>query len=298
MSKLSKQELQIPFVVAEIACNHKGDLNIAKEMIKVATEFCGVDAVKFQKRNPKELLSKQQYTSPHPDNYHAYGTTYGEHREFLEFNLAQHKALQELCKKFGTEYSCSVWDLPSAKEIVSLNPKFIKIPSPSNLNFPMLNYLLHNFSGEIHLSFGMTTPKEEEAIIDLFKKAKRNKDLIIYSCVSGYPVEFEDLSLLDVERLKEKFGRNVKGIGFSGHHLGIAADVAALALGARYFERHFTLNRAWRGTDHAASLEPDGLRRVNRDLKNVYKALTYKKADILECEKPNREKLKNIVHEK
>lgn len=293
-----KKNFKATFVVAEIGCNHKGDLNIAKEMIRVAADFCKVDAVKFQKRNPKELLGDKVFNSPHPDDYHAYGRTYGEHRETLEFTVDQHKELQDVCKECGVEYSSSIWDLTSAKEIVSLKPNFIKVPSPCNLNFPLLRYLVDNFGGDIHLSFGMTTQKEEEEIITFFKKAKRNKDLIIYSCVSGYPVEFDDLSLLDIERLKKKFGPDVKEIGFSGHHMGISADVAALALGARYFERHFTLNRAWRGTDHAASLEPDGLRRLARDIRSVYKALTYKKEDILECEKPHREKLKKIVHEK
>lgn len=286
------------FVVAEIGCNHKGDLNIAKEMVRVAADFCKVNAVKFQKRNPKELLDDKKFNSPHPDDYHAYGHTYGKHRENLEFTVDQHRELQEVCKECGVEYSSSVWDLTSAKEIVSLKPSFIKVPSPCNLNFPLLRYLVDDFDGDIHLSLGMTTQKEEEEIITFFKKAKRNKDLIIYSCVSGYPVEFDDLSLLDIERLKKKFGSDVKDIGFSGHHMGIAADIAALALGARYFERHFTLNRAWRGTDHAASLEPDGLRRLGRDLRSVYKTLSYKKEDILECERPNREKLKKIVHEK
>lgn len=285
------------FIVAEIGCNHKGDFKIAKEMIRVAAEFCKVDAIKFQKRHPKELLTKEEYDGPHPDGYYTYGKTYGEHREMLEFNIDQHKKLRKLCKKYKVKYSSSVWDLTSAKEMVSINPDFIKIPSPCNLDFPLLRYVAENYKGEIHISFGMTTPKEEEEIISFFQKLNRNKDLVIYSCVSGYPVEFGDLSLLDVKRLKDKFGGIVKGIGFSGHHMGIAADIAALTFGARYFERHFTLNRAWKGTDHAASLEPDGLRRLTRDIKHVSEALRYKKTDILECEKPQRVKLKKIHYE-
>ncbi len=117
----------------------------------------------------------------------------------------------------------------------------------------------------------------------------------MYSCVSGYPVPFEDLSLLDIKRLVDKYAAIVKAIGFSGHHLGIAADIAALTLGARYFERHFTFDRTWKGTDHAASLEPDGMRRLVRDIRNVSKALTYKRKDILDSEKIQREKLKREV---
>jgi len=285
------------FVIAEIGCNHKGDLGIAKDMIENAANFCKVDAVKFQKRNPKELLSEEEYNSPHPDMYYSYGQTYGQHRESLEFTIDQHRELKEHCEKFGIQYSCSVWDLTSAKEIISLKPKFLKIPSPCNLNFPLLKYIAENFDGDIHLSLGMTTKKEEDEIVDFFKEKGRAKDLVLYSCVSGYPVEFEDLSLLDIQRIKEKFGGIVKEIGFSGHNLGIAADIAALTLGARYFERHFTLNRAWKGTDHAASLEPDGMRRLTRDIRAVSKALTYKKEDILEVEAPQREKLKKIKYE-
>lgn len=280
------------FIVAEIGCNHKGEMEIAKELIKIAAQFCKVDAVKFQKRNPKELLSPEEYNAPHPNPHNSYGTTYGEHREALEFTAAQHKELMATCREWNIEYSTSVWDLTSAKEIAELKPRFIKIPSACNLDFRMLGYLADNFAGEIHLSFGMTTPEEEERIIGFFKEKNRNKDLVIYSCVSGYPVPFEDVSLMDIQRIKAKFEQEVKGIGFSGHHLGIAADVAALALGARYFERHFTLDRTWKGTDHAASLEPDGMRRLSRDIRNVYKALTYKREDLLDIEKVQRKKLK------
>lgn len=280
------------FIVAEIGCNHKGEMEIAKELIKIAAQFCKVDAVKFQKRNPKELLSPDEYVAPHPNPANSYGSTYGEHREALEFSVDQHRELIETCREWKIEYSTSVWDLTSAKEIASLEPRFIKIPSACNLDFRMLGFLADHFGGEIHLSFGMTTPAEEERIISFFKDKNRNKDLVIYSCVSGYPVPFEDLSLFDIKRIKDKFESDVKGIGFSGHHLGIAADVAALALGSRYFERHFTLDRTWKGTDHAASLEPDGMRRLSRDIRNVSKALTYKREDLLDIEKVQRSKLK------
>lgn len=280
------------FIMAEIGCNHKGNMEIAKEMIQTAAIFCKVDAVKFQKRNPIELLSPEEYNSPHPNSFHSYGSTYGEHREYLEFTLEQHRELKEYCEEFGIEYSTSVWDLTSAEEIASLKPKFIKIPSACNLNFTMLKYLTDNYQGEIHLSFGMTSPEEEERILNFFMNEKRNLDLVLYSCVSGYPVDFNDLSLLDIQRLNNLYGDKVKAIGFSGHHLGIAADIAALTLGASYFERHFTLDRTWKGTDHAASLEPDGLRKLVRDIRNVKKALTYKKEAILDIEKVQRKKLK------
>lgn len=279
-------------LIAEVGCNHKGDMEIAKELIKIAAIFCKADIIKFQKRNNKELLTEEQYNAPHPNPANSYGKTYGEHREFLEFDINQHMQLMEWCEEFGITYSTSVWDLTSAKEIASLKPQMIKIPSACNNHFEMLSWLCQNYEGEIHLSFGMTTRAEEEQIVRLFEDAGRNEDLVIYSCTSGYPVPFEDVSLLEIKRLQETFGSRVKEIGFSGHHLGIAIDIAAYTLGASTIERHYTLDRTWKGTDHAASLEPDGLRRLKRDLDATYKALTYKEKDILDIEQIQRAKLK------
>ena len=284
-----------PFIIAEIGCNHKGDIDIAKEMIEVAKDYCNADAIKLQKRNNKELLSEEEYNTPHPVPENSYGTTYGEHREFLEFTAEQHKELKEYAESIGIEYSTSVWDLTSAKEITALNPRMIKIPSACNLKFDILEYLCENYSGEIHLSFGMTTKEEETRIVDLFVKKNREKDLILYSCTSGYPVPFDEVALLEITRLKEKFGNLVKAIGFSGHHNGIAIDIAAYTLGAEYIERHYTLNRTWKGTDHAASLEPDGFRKLVRDLHATQQALTYKQKDILDIEEPQRKKLKRGI---
>ena len=158
----------------------------------------------------------------------------------------------------------------------------------------MLEWLCDNYNGEIQLSLGMTTEDEKNKIIDLFIKKGREKDLILYACTSGYPVPFEDICLLEITKLKEKYGNIVKQIGFSGHHLGIAVDVAAYTLGANIIERHYTLDRTWKGTDHAASLEPEGMRRLKRDLEATYKALTYKKSELLDIEKVQRQKLKYV----
>lgn len=286
-----------PLIIAEIGCNHMGRMDIAEEMIKIAGQFCKVDVVKFQKRTNRELLTSEEYAAPHPNPANSYGATYGEHREFLELNLDQHRQLKKWCEEWGVEYSTSVWDLTSAREIATLNPKMIKIPSASNQDFEMLNWLIGNYGGELHVSVGMTKHREEERIVELFEKAGRSQDLVLYACTSGYPVPFEDICLLEIKRLNETFGSHVKAIGFSGHHLGIAADVAALALGAKVFERHFTLDRTWKGTDHAASLEPDGMRKLARDLRNVSLALQYKKSEILDIESVQRKKLKRKVYE-
>lgn len=284
--------MKTPKIIAEIGCNHKGDMTIAKEMIMTAATYCKVDVVKFQKRCNKELLTPEEYNAPHPNPWNSYGNTYGAHREFLEFTVDQHRQLQEWCNEFGVEYSTSVWDVTSAKEITSLQPKLIKIPSACNLNKPMLQYLCDNFGGEIHLSFGMTTKYEEEDIVSFFEKNNRAKDVVLYNCTSGYPIPFEDVCLLELTRMREVYSNRVKAIGFSGHHLGIAVDSAAVALGAEWIERHYTLDRTWKGTDHAASLEPDGVRKLARDCRAVAKALTYKDKDVLDIEMVQRNKLK------
>lgn len=281
-----------PYVIAEAGCNHMGQMEIAKELIQTAAIFCKADAIKFQKRCNKELLTPEQYNAPHPHPENSYGKTYGEHREFLEFTLDQHKQLKEWCEEAGITYATSVWDMTSAKEIASLKPNFIKIPSACNNHLAMLQWLCDNYEGEIQVSLGMTTHKEEETLVRLFEKNGRNKDLVIFSCTSGYPVPFSDVCLLEVKRIKEAYGDIVKKIGFSGHHLGIAVDVAAYTLGAEVIERHYTLDRTWKGTDHAASLEPDGVRKLVRNLNAVHEALTYKDQEILPIEAVQREKLK------
>ncbi len=161
-----------PIVIAEIGCNHLGDFNIAKEMIEIASKYAGVDVVKFQKRDNKLLYSKEEYNKPHPVPENSYGKTYGEHRDFLEFDLNTHKKLQKICKKNGIKYSCSVWDINSAKEIISLRPEILKIPSAHNIDFPLLDLICKLHKGEIHISTGMTKKNEVAQIIKYLKKKK------------------------------------------------------------------------------------------------------------------------------
>ena len=290
-----------PVVIAEIGCNHMGDIDTANKMIQVlgimrlfGDEYA-IDVIKFQKRENKELLTPEEYNAPHPNPNNSYGKTYGEHREFLEFSAEQHKLLKQWCEEAGCVYSTSVWDLTSAKKIVPLEPKLLKIPSACNLDFELVGYLADNYSGELHISLGMTSHDEIDKIINFLDNKGRLKDTVIYACTSGYPVPVDDLCLLEIVRLKNLYGKRVKAIGFSGHHNGISADIAALPLGAEYFERHFTLNRTWKGTDHAASLEPTGMQKLARDLRNAARALTYKEPEILEIEQVQRKKLKRKV---
>ena len=285
-----------PKIICEIGGNHKGEFELAKEMVKIASNFCDVDIIKFQKRNNRELLSEDEFNKPHPNPEHSYGETYGAHRENLEFNIDQHKELKKYCESFNKIYSSSVWDITSANEIVSLNPSIIKIPSAMNLNFPLLSHICKIYNGEIHLSLGMTFDKEIAKIIDFFENKNKLNNLVIYYCRSSYPAYEDKLNLNQISKLKSLYGDKIKSIGFSGHHPGISIDIAAYTLGAEYFERHFTLNRTFKGTDHAASLEPDGLRRLVRNLRETKIALSDWDGNLDEEETFQRNKLKKIVN--
>jgi sialic acid synthase len=279
-----------PTFIAEIGCNHRGEVETARQLIVVA-KTCGAHVAKFQKRCARELLTEAQYNAPY-DNPHSYGRTYGEHREFLEFDISAHAMLKEYAEAHGIEYSTSVWDLTSAREIARLKPRFIKIPSACNNHMVMLEFLRDEYEGEIHLSTGMSSDEEIDRAVDLFAHCPER--VVLYACTSGYPVAFEDVCLLEIVRLHRKYretGR-VKEIGFSGHHNGIAIDPVAVLLGATAIERHFTLDRAWKGSDHAASLEPGGFSRLTRDARHLREAWSFKSQEMLPVELVQRAKLK------
>ena len=288
-----KFDYKEPKVIAEIGCNHMGQMDIAKELIDLAKQS-GAKYVKFQKRNNKELLTEEQYNAPHPVPENSYGDTYGAHREFLEFNVAQNKELKEYCDSVGMIYSTSVWDVTSAKEMITFNPQFLKVPSACNNNFEMLKVLRDEFKGQVQLSIGMTSKDEVEEIVNFFEETNQAKSrLLIYSCTSGYPVPASDVALLEINWLYEKYENRVNEIGFSGHHLGTNLDIAAYTLGAKWIERHFTKDKNWKGTDHGASLEPYELKILVVGLNETFEALNYKKDEILSIEKVQRDKLKN-----
>jgi Sialic acid synthase len=270
---------------AEIGCNHLGEFNLAMQMIRIFAQ-CGANIIKFQKRCPRELLPREKYDAPHPRPEQSYGHSYGAHREFLELDINQHAALKKECERYGVEYMASVWDMTSAREIIGLNPKQIKIPSPVNNNIELLDFICGHFQGMIHISTGMTTDKELELIS---KYISINPDrFVLYHSVSSYPTHVSDLCLKNITALKQYCALT----GFSGHHNGIDADIAAIVYGATYLERHVTLSRMLKGTDHAFSLEPDDFKNLVYKVKNIEQALTEKNQEILECEKEFRDKLK------
>ena len=198
-------------VIAEACCNHMGDFEVAKQMIFTAKN-CKADFIKFQKRNPKESIPKQWQSKPHPNPWHAFGSTYLEHREKLEFTFSQHKELKNICEDNNIDYSSSVWDLTSAKYIMELNPKYIKVPSAANTYYPLLDLLFTEYNGNVHISLGMITDKEKEQLFE-YLKPYHNR-IVVYHAVTEYPVPFERIFLLELPKLSKIFPH----IGYSGHH--------------------------------------------------------------------------------
>jgi N-acetylneuraminate synthase len=281
-------------VIAEIGCSHGGSLERAKHLAKLA-KLAGAHVVKTQKRNPKESTKKELWDQPHPNKMFAYGNTYLEHRENLELPIDQHAELKQYCEKIDIIYSTSVWDMTSAKEVVQLNPKLIKIPSACNHRKDMLTYLFDNYDGEIHISTGMLSKHERTFfnnwLVGEYRR-QRNLDpkkLILYHCTSGYPVPFDKLYLNNIKTVSS----GLFPAGFSNHGYGIAMEPVAYALGARYFERHFIDDRLYPHTDASCSLEPQGLSKLVRDLRATSQALQYKPEELDEIEKEQRDKLRS-----
>ena len=278
----------IPFVIAEIGCNHMGDFEIAKKLIDAAAAS-GCSAAKFQKRNVKECLPPEIYDGPHPNPHNSYGATYGEHRENLELTNGQHHELYSYCTSKGIQYSCTPFDFTSAEFLIKeLKIEHLKIASFHNNHYELVDYICKNHPHKIHISLGMISDDELNKLEEVLMQNNAMSRTVLYNCTSNYPCPFEDLHLENITSLLDRFGQNALGVGFSGHHQGIAVDMCAYTLGASYFERHFTLDRTWKGTDHAASLQPEGMRKLVRDLNAAKLSLTKRPSGILDAESHNR----------
>lgn len=290
------QNTQIYNLIAEIGCNHQGDMDKAKELILNAKN-CGCNFVKFQKREPRLQFSPEKYNAPHPNPENAFGNTYGEHREKLEFTKDEHKILMDFANSIDVEYSCSVFDIVSAQNIIAINPNHIKIPSPINTNLEVVEYIAKNFNKTIHVSLGMTTREEEFNVLNTLNKFGKLQNTIIYHCVSSYPTLDADISLLEIDRYKKEYGGKVKAIGLSAHHLDYLPDCIALSMGAEYLERHFTFDKKAKGSDHKISLDYAEMKELNDNLKRTTAFLHYKEKEILDCELKtyNFHKYKNEV---
>lgn len=254
------------FVIAEIGNNHQGELEKAKALFKAAKE-CGVDAVKLQKRDNKSLLTKAAYEKPY-DNENSFGATYGEHREALEFGKAEYIELQKYAEELGLVMFATAFDMNSADFLAELDMPLYKIASGDLKNTPLLKHVA-KIGKPMIISTGGGTMEDVQRAYDTIMPI--NKQLAILQCTASYPAEPQDLNLRVISTYREKFPDVV--IGLSDHENGIAMAVAAYVLGSRMVEQHFTLNHTWKGTDHAFSLEPIGMRKLVRDLRRVKVAL-------------------------
>ena len=272
-------------LIAEIGCNHQGDIKKAQEMI-VEAKACGCNFVKFQKREPKLQFSPEKYNSPHPNPQNAFGRTYGEHRENLEFSKDEHKFLMEFTNSLGLEYSCSVFDVVSAQNIIDIQPSHIKIPSPVNNHTELVELIAKNFDGTIHVSLGMSTKEDEKNLVDILEKYGKLENTILYHCVSSYPTQSADISLFEISRLKEKYANKIKAVGLSSHYTDYIADCMGLALGAKYIEKHFTFDKFTKGSDHIISLDYPEMLELSEKLYSASLALNYKEKELLDCELP------------
>jgi N-acetylneuraminate synthase/sialic acid synthase len=254
------------FVIAEIGHNHQGSLDRCKELFRLARE-CGAQAVKLQKRDNRSLYTREMYDKPY-DNENSFGPTYGAHREALEFGRDQYRDLQRYARELGITFFATAFDLPSADFLAALDMPAYKIASGDLKNLPLLKHVAR-FGKPMIISTGGARLEDVERAYETLMPI--NRQIAILQCTAGYPAKFEELDIRVIATYRERFPEVV--VGLSAHDNGIAMATAAYVLGSRIVEKHFTWNRAAKGTDHAFSLEPPGLRKLVRDLGRVRQAL-------------------------
>src|SRR6266511_1071320 len=254
------------YVIAEIGHNHQGDLEHAKRLVDAARD-CGVNAVKLQKRDNRSLYTREFYEQPY-DNELSFGTTYGEHREALELGPDEYRELQRYAREFGIIFFATTFDFESADLLAELEMPAFKFASADLVNTPLLRHVAA-FGKSMFLSTDGATIEDVDRAVDTVRPI--NDQLCILQYTAAYPCETEDLNLEVITTLRERYPDFV--IGLSDHQNGISMALVAFMLGARVIEKHFTLNHAWKGTDHAFSLMPEGLRKLVRDLQRVPAAL-------------------------
>ncbi len=271
-----------PYIVGEIGINHNGDIELAKKLMKVAKE-CGCDAVKFQKRTVEEVYSKEELSR---ERISPFGNTNGDLKRGLEFGLKEYKIIDNYAKKLGLVWFASCWDKKSVDFIEQFNPLVYKIASACLTDDELLKYTKSK-GKPIILSTGMSTMEEIKHAVTILGE----ENLILCQCTATYPTEINEVNLKVIETFKENFRCLV---GYSGHEKGYIPSVLSVVYGAVFVERHITLDRTLWGSDQAASLEPEGLRRMIRDIRNITIASGDGKKIVYESEKPIIAKLRKV----
>ena len=270
------------YIVAEIGINHNGSLDTAKELIDTAVSS-GCNAVKFQKRTVEVVYSKEELSRPRENPF---GKTNGDLKKGLELGLDEYSAINKYCTEKGIAWFASCWDEKSVDFIEQFNPPCYKIASASLTDDNLLRYH-RNFRKPIILSTGMSSMQEIEHAISVLG----SENLIVLHSTSTYPAKLEELNLKMITTLKTKFPFP---IGYSGHEVGLSTSLAAFILGSCMLERHITLDRTMWGSDHAASVEPQGLQRLVKDLRSCERALGDGVKQVYDSEIPIREKLRRV----
>lgn len=270
------------FIVAEIGINHNGDINIAKKLIDVAVEN-GCDAVKFQKRTIDVVYAPEELAKPRENPF---GATNGDLKRGLEFGVKEYEVIDRYCKENSIMWFSSPWDESSADFLERFDIPCYKIASACLTDDGLLKYV--RLKGKpVILSTGMSTKEEIRHAVDILGE----EDLVILQCTATYPSKLDELNLKSILWFRSEYP---VPIGYSGHETGIVESVMAVVLGASVVERHITLDRAMWGSDQAASLEPGGLQRMVRDVRNVPIALGSGDKNILESEKVILKKLRRV----
>jgi sialic acid synthase len=254
------------FVIAEIGHNHQGSVEKAQELFVLA-KHCGVDAVKLQKRDNRTLFTREAFDTPY-DNENSFGETYGAHREALELDRHAYGELKECARELGLVFFATAFDVPSADLLAELDMPAYKVASGDLRNTPLLRHVA-SFGKPMILSTGGATLDDVDRAVEAV--APVNDQLCILQCTAAYPATVEELNLAVITTLRERYPEFV--IGLSDHQDGIAMSVVAYMLGARVIEKHFTFSHTAKGTDHAYSLLPEGMRKLVRDLGRVQDAL-------------------------
>ena len=274
------------FIIGEIGINHNGSIENAIKLIDYAKKY-DFDAVKFQKRTIDLIFSPEELDK---DRDTPFGKKNGDLKRGLEFGKKEYDTIDQYCKKVGIEWFASPWDIESYKFLLDYKPKYMKVALCLLTIKPLIKEIASNDSYRTFISTGMSTITEIDEAVKIFKD-NNNNNFELMHCVSTYPCKSEEVNLNIIETLRKRYECD---IGYSGHEEGLQISCAAVALGATSIERHITLNRTMYGSDQAASISPEGMRILSRDIRVTEKAMGSSEKNIQESEKPIRKKLSNV----
>jgi sialic acid synthase len=287
------------YIIGEIGQNHNGDVEIAKKLIDVVSEpvidklfgqkLMPTNAVKLTRRDLKEELSASEMNRPY-ENPNSFGKTYGEHRAFLELSDEQHYEIYRYAKSRGLEFVETLCAKGCLSMLRLFTPDRLKVASRDVTNLPLLESMAETKIPMI-LSTGMTGKKELDDALEVITRYHSNVSIL--HCLSQYPSEYQNINLLTIQYLKEQYPQFT--IGYSDHSIGILMPAVAVGLGAEIIEKHITLDRNMKGTDHRGSLEPDGIWRMVRDIRNTEYAIGVKDIFISDTVQSTRVKLERSI---